>query len=273
MADRTDPKHLTAAAPSAGFRATGLATPLLLDAAMGTALIARGLDPDLEAAPAWALSRPREVVEVHRGHVAAGARLLLTDTFSGRPPSADEVAAALALAREAGAPAVALSLWAGLAPQELERAARLAARAGAPPDLVWLETATSEGQAERALAAALEAGAGPVAITLACTALQWPDWPAVLRRLAGAGAAAAGLNCSPWPAHPGGLAAVAARAAAALAGTGCALALKPDAGPLPPQAWAAEVHAAVRAGALLVGGCCGTGSAHLAALAGLLGRC
>ena len=269
MDDRTEPKQFPGDTASRRFRAP--LRPLLLDAAMGTAMIARGLDPLLDAAPAWALSRPGVVLEVHRSHVLAGARLVLTDTFAGQAPSDAEIAAALGLANASGAEAVALSLWAGLAPGEIERAARTAARAESPPALIWLETATSSDQAERALAAALAAGAGPVAITLAFTALQAPGWPALLGRLARAGATAAGLNCSPWPAHPGGLAALAAWAAEALAGTGCALVLKPDAGPLSPQVWADEVHAAALAGALLVGGCCGTGPAQLAALADRLG--
>ena len=253
-------------------RLPGLGLPLLLDAAMGTALLARGLDPAREAAPAWAVSRPREVLEIHQGHVRAGARLLLTNTFAGRPPAEAEIVAALRLAWGAGAPGVALSLWAGLEPGDVERSVRTAALTEAPPELVWLETATSADQAERSLAAALAAGAAPVAITLACSALPSAVLPALIGRLARAGAAAAGLNCSPWPTHQGGLAALAARASDALSGTGCALALKPDAGPLSPQAWAAEVYGAVQAGARLVGGCCGTGPAHLAALAALLAR-
>jgi S-methylmethionine-dependent homocysteine/selenocysteine methylase len=42
--------------------------------------------------------------------------------------------------------------------------------------------------------------------------------------------------------------------------------LKPDAAGLTAEAWSAEVHAAIRAGALLVGGCCGATDQHLAAL-------
>jgi len=63
---------------------------LLLDAAMGTALIDRGLRG---RAPEWNLTRPTDVLAVHRSHVEAGAQLVLTNTFVGA--SAEEAAAAL----------------------------------------------------------------------------------------------------------------------------------------------------------------------------------
>src|SRR4051812_45668952 len=82
---------------------------LLLDAAMGTALIAQGLSG---RAPAWNLSHPDQVRGVHLRHVAAGAEMVLTNTFVGA--SGEEAAAAVRLARESGARYVAGSLWAGL---------------------------------------------------------------------------------------------------------------------------------------------------------------
>src|SRR5207248_1431464 len=62
---------------------------LLLDAAMGTALIDRGLRG---RAPEWNLTRPTDVLAVHRSHIEAGAQLVLTNTFVGA--SAEEAAAA-----------------------------------------------------------------------------------------------------------------------------------------------------------------------------------
>ena len=49
---------------------------------MGTALIAQGLDLARETAASWNLLRPERVQRVHRAHVAAGAQLLLTNTFA-----------------------------------------------------------------------------------------------------------------------------------------------------------------------------------------------
>lgn len=58
--------------------------PLVLDGGMGTALIQRGLpkgaSPDL-----WNLENPTAVEQVHRDFLAAGADLLLTNTFGASP--------------------------------------------------------------------------------------------------------------------------------------------------------------------------------------------
>jgi len=198
---------------------------LLLDAAMGTALIARGLTG---RAPEWNLSRPEDVLAIHRAHVAAGAELVLTNTFAGA--TAPEAAAALRLARACGARYVGASLWAGLA-ELREQIAQLAAA-----DCIWLESATSEGQA----LAALHAARGRLPVVVTCAMRSAP-----LQKLRDAGAAAAGYNCSPWPDDP------------ALADV-----LKPDsAGMQDPQAWARAVP-----WARLRGGCCGTDERYLAAL-------
>jgi methionine synthase I (cobalamin-dependent) len=199
---------------------------LVLDAAMGTALLARGL---VGRAPAWNLSRPAEVLAVHRGHVAAGAQLVLTNTFVGA--SAAEAAAGLRLARESGAQLVGASLCAGL-PDLAEQIERLS---GA--DCLWLETATSGEMALAAVRTAVAANALPVVITCAMRS-------APLDELRAAGAVAAGYNCSPWPEDAAG-----------------ADVVKPDAAGLDAAAWARAVHRA-----RLRGGCCGTTAAHLAAL-------
>src|SRR5581483_4793523 len=112
---------------------------LLLDAAMGTSLMAQGL---VGRAPAWNLSHPEQVKAVHLAHVAAGADLVLTNTFVGASP--EEAAAAVRLARASGARYVGGSLWAGL--PDLE--AQVSRLAGV--DSIWLEAATS---ADRALSA------------------------------------------------------------------------------------------------------------------------
>jgi 5-methyltetrahydrofolate--homocysteine methyltransferase len=55
---------------------------VLLDGAMGTMLFAAGLEhghpPEL-----WNLEHPELVMQVHRGYLQAGARVLLTNTFGG----------------------------------------------------------------------------------------------------------------------------------------------------------------------------------------------
>ncbi len=195
---------------------------------MGTALLAQGLRG---RAPAWNLAHPIVILGIHKTHLAAGAELVLTNTFVGA--SNEEAAAALRLARESGARWVAASLWAGLADLD-----RQIAQLGSA-DAIWLETATSAEQALAALRTAVKSTSLPVVVTCAMRA-------APLQQLRDAGAAAAGYNCSPWPDDPAG-----------------ADVLKPDAGGLAPREWAARVGQA-----RLRGGCCGTDARYLAALTG-----
>jgi methionine synthase I (cobalamin-dependent) len=159
---------------------------LLLDAAMGTGLLAEGLSG---RAPAWNLSHPDRVRGVHLRHVAAGADVVLTNTFVGA--TAEEARAAVRLARESGVRYVAGSLWAGI--QDLR--AQVAQLGSA--DCIWLEAATRMPQAMEALRVALRETTLPVVVTLAMSS-------AALQQLRDAGAAAAGYNCSPWPGDPHG---------------------------------------------------------------------
>jgi 5-methyltetrahydrofolate--homocysteine methyltransferase len=199
---------------------------LLLDAAMGTSLLGQGL---VGRAPAWNLTHPAQVQAVHAAHVAAGAEVVLTNTFVGA--SAEEAAAAVRLARASGARYVGGSLWAG-APELERQVAQLA-----DTDSIWLEAAISPQQALAALRTALQVTRLPVVITCAL-----PSAP--LQELRAAGATAVGYVCSPWPANARG-----------------ADVVKPAADGLGPAEWAARVPAA-----RLRGGCCGTDESYLAAL-------
>jgi 5-methyltetrahydrofolate--homocysteine methyltransferase len=272
------------------------AEPLLLDGAMGTALQAAGLPPG--ALPEeWVLSRPGEVARVHARHLGGGARLLLTCTFNlagprlasaGLAGSLGAIAsAAVGLARSAGAGArVAGAVGpTGLvrpgaatrpAPPELRRRyqAPFRALAAAGADLLWAESQWDLGEARSALEAALEAGL-PAAATLTPRLeggeLRLPSGPGAaeaLRVLAADGAAAVGVNCV-LPGAP--LRALAESLAGLLP---VPLVAKPSAGLpgalLEPEAFAGWVADAARAGARWVGGCCGAGPAHLAALAARL---
>ena len=58
------------------------ATPILVDGAMGTMLMAAGLEPGA-ATESWNLSHPEKVLAVHRAYVEAGAEVLLTNTLGG----------------------------------------------------------------------------------------------------------------------------------------------------------------------------------------------
>jgi len=193
---------------------------------MGTALLGRGL---VGRAPEWNVSRPEEVLAVHRSHVAAGAQLVLTNTFVGA--TAEEAAAALRLALDSSAPYVGASLYAGLD----DLPSQIAQLASA--DCLWLETATSFEMALKAVRRAAGCTTLPIVITCAMTQVA-------LDELRKAGAVAAGYNCSPWPSDPGG-----------------ADVLKLEAAGFDAASWALGIPLA-----RLQGGCCGTTAAHLKAL-------
>lgn len=274
--------------------------PTLLDGAMGTALVARGLAAG--ALPEeWVLERPDEVAAVHGAHAAAGAELVLTCTFNAAGPRLDarvpagrleEVCeAAVRLARR-GAPGARVAGAVGptalygpgrAAPDpaavtgRYARAARALAAAGA--DLLWLESQWDLVEARLALAAAREAGV-PVVVTFALrddgTRLAAPDGTpaeALLEAIAADGAAAVGVNCV-----PAGLAltALAGWASGRLGLTGVPLVAKPSPGlpgeVLSPEAFAEALRPALGAGLSVVGGCCGAGPEHLRALRALLPR-
>ena len=58
---------------------------LLLDGGMGTALLARGLDPEIEPTCMWNLTRPAVVRSVHQSFIDAGVSAIHTNTFSANP--------------------------------------------------------------------------------------------------------------------------------------------------------------------------------------------
>jgi 5-methyltetrahydrofolate--homocysteine methyltransferase len=199
---------------------------LLLDAAMGTSLMTHGL---AGRAPAWNLTHPSVVQAVHAAHVAAGAQVVLTNTFVGA--SAEQAAAAVRLARGSGARYVGGSLWAGVPDLETQ-VAQLATA-----DSIWLEAAISVQQALAAILTVAQVTRLPIVITCAL-----PSAP--LQQLRAAGAVAAGYVCSPWPADARG-----------------ADVVKPAADGWEPEEWARRVPAA-----RMRGGCCGTDERYLAAL-------
>src|SRR6266545_3053671 len=274
-----------------------LGGPTLLDGAMGTALLARGL-PAGALPEEWVLSRPQEIARVHADHAAAGARVLLTCTFSCAAPRLEarmdpariEALCGWAerLARSAsrgglvagalGPTGLAPPLGPGAAaPALAARYARpLAALAAAGCDLLWLESQHDLAEARAALAAARATGL-PAVVTFtleerhgrlvapgAASAVEW------LRAVEAEGAAAAGVNCVfPGPALDG----LARDAAPRLR---IPFVAKPSAG-LPgalraPAELAAALRPALDAGVRLVGGCCGAGPDHLRALGEELAR-
>jgi 5-methyltetrahydrofolate--homocysteine methyltransferase len=276
---------------------TVLDRPTLLDGAMGTALIARGLGDALPEE--WLLARPEEIARVHAAHAAAGARVLLTCTFNcaaprlaarlepARPGAVDDLcAAAVRLARGAGGGALvagavgptALALPGARPPDPADLAARyarpLAALARAGADLLWIESQWDLAEARAALAAARATGL-PAVVTFGFPEddgrFRVPGGERAedcLAAVASDGALAAGVNCvAPGPA----LAALAGWAAATLR---VPFVAKPSPGlpgaVLPPAAFADALRPAFAAGLRIAGGCCGATADHLRALAPLV---
>ena len=200
---------------------------MLLDAAMGTSLLAQGLSG---RAPARNLSHPEQVRGVHLRHVAAGAEMVLTNTFAGA--SAEEAAAAVKLARESGARYVAGSLWAGL------RGSSGASRAA------WRRRLHLAGGRHQHGPGGQRTGGGAAGNEAAGRGDGGDAQRAPAAVPRNAGATAAGYNCSPWPVDARGADVV------KLAAEGLA-----------PEEWARR-----QPQARMRGGCCGTDERYLAAL-------
>ena len=261
--------------------------PLLLDGAMGTALLADGLAAG--ALPeAWLADGPERIARVHAAHARAGAQVVLTCTFNlagprlrqagVAAPLADLAARAVALARAAApsarvAGAVGPSALAdGSSARWMElhgRAWRALAAAGA--DLLWAESHWDLAEARAALAAARATGL-PAVVTFTFREVDGElaaasGEPALecLAVAAAEGAAAVGINCA-LPGSP-----LAPLLAAAARELDVPLVAKPAAGlpgaVAPPAAFGAWARQLALAGARWIGGCCGATPDHLEACA------
>ncbi len=275
---------------------------LFLDGGMGTQLQAKGLQPG-EVPELWNLSRPADVRAVHEAYFAAGADTVYTNTFGanaakyhGDAPLADVITAAVGIAREAASAAgrkrfVALDVGPTgrlLKPSgdfEFDAAydafaEQVAVGAKAGADLVVVETMGDTYEIKAAVLAAKENSSLPVIATVALgedgKLLTGADVECVAAILEGLRVDALGFNCGFGP----DLMLPYVRRLAAM--TSLPIAVKPNAG-LPqvvdgrtvftvgPEEFARDVAALVDAGASIVGGCCGTTPAHIAAVKAALG--
>ena len=264
-----------------------------LDGGMGTQLQARGLQPG-EVPELWNLSRPDDIRAVHSAYVAAGADIVYANTFGanaakyhGDAPLADVIAAGVAIAKSVdGSPLVALDVGptgrllkpAGdfefdAAYDAFAEQVALGAKAGA--DLVVVETMGDTYELKAAVLAAKENCDLPILATVALgengKLLTGGDVEAVAALLDGLRVDAFGLNCGLGPDLMRPYVERLARA------TSRPIIVKPNAG-LPkvvdgqtvftvgPEEFARDVVSLVEAGASIVGGCCGTTPAHIAAV-------
>jgi methionine synthase I (cobalamin-dependent) len=248
--------------------------PLVLDAAMGTRLIARGLNLGTGDPCLWNLDHPGEVAAIHARDVAAGADAILTNTFganrawlarfslSGRVVAINR--RAVALARDAAGPDRFVLGSIGPTASEDPVACREQAEAliDAGADALVFET-HRDAQAEAALSAVRPIATVPLLVSL----VAWPDAVSVVaRRLADLGASALGGNCQPGMGPALRLAEALRRAIdlpiivkPAASGPGLSI-------PAHPASFAAAVPRLLELGPILVGGCCGATEAHVAAL-------
>lgn len=281
---------------------------VLLDGGLGTELARRGVDArgPLFGAQALLEAEGRDLVRaVHRAYVAAGARVIAAATFrtARRAIARSGVAGAtfpglarvaVSVAREAAAGSARVA--GSIAPLEdcyrpqlsppraealREHGEHARALASSGCDLLLVETvcAAEEGLAavEACAATGVETWVAAMAVAAAPgrdpTLLDGSDLASFFRRAREAGARAALINCTPCDAIDAALPSVAAAglpwgAYAHLGEVDPALPW-PSPAQLSPDEYRARAQAWVARGASLVGGCCGTGPAHIAALARL----
>lgn len=276
---------------------------LVADGAMGSELLTR-LEPGslLDLA---ALEHPAEVLEVHLGFLKAGAELIETATFGASRPRLEARRAAhlfeqvnsraVKLARDARDLAGRGCLVAGsigplagvldmddpacrraISAAHAEQAEVLAARGA---DLIVLETFFRADEVELAVAAVRGVTGLPLVALMTFAAErpphQWEEHARELVRIARLGLDGVGVNCSPGPMG-------ALEVLRALPEVDCPLVVMPNAGvlqrrdgrillpPATPAYLARFAREAAALGAAIVGGCCGTGPEHIAAMAGAL---
>lgn len=283
------------------FLAQLTTTVLLADGAMGTMLHSRGIGFD-QCFDALNLTNPALVADIHREYVRAGAQIILTNTFGAnryklaKHGLADRVAeinrAGVELARrvvaasfrhvwiagDVGPLGVRLAPFGRVQPEEARQAFReqIQALVEAGADMIVIETMADRVEIVEAIRAARELTTLPIVASMTFTrddrTLLGDDAATVARAMYEAGADVIGANCSSGPSQLLRLLRQ-MRAAAPEA----RFWIKPNAG-WPEHIGGRVMYAATpeyfrdyvlefrRAGAHVIGGCCGTTPAHIAAM-------
>ena len=260
---------------------------IILDGGMGTQLQQRGLQPG-QLPELAAFTMPRTLEAIHRDYAAAGADVLLANTFGINEKKLEgsgyrveqAVAASVACARRAAAPSGALvALDIGPLGELLQPAGSLSfaeacrrfsvvvrAGAAAGADLIVIETMTDLYELKAALLAAKENSSLPVLASMSFESRGRTFTGCTVESFgitaAGLGAAAVGINCSLGPAEILPFAKRLCRVVPA----GVPVFVKPNAGlpnpdgsyDLDAEGFAAAMQAYAASGVSIVGGCCGT---------------
>lgn len=278
-----------------------IAKGAVLDGATGSWLRAHGM-PKGCSTELWVLDHPDILTELQRGYARAGADIIYAPTFQaqpivlaayGRERDTEEINRSLVALSRRAAPgcliAGDLTTLAGscdsfdpkcfdLLVKNYRRQIRGLMDGGA--DLLVGETLMYPQEAEAILTAAELEGAGAAMYSFTMqpdgSLFSGAEAGPVLRELEKAGACAVGFNCVPADDMTAGLVLKLRRF------TKLPLICKPNAGipvinaqgiaeyDLNPEGFAKVMAACHAAGAMLLGGCCGTTPEHLAALTGIL---
>jgi 5-methyltetrahydrofolate--homocysteine methyltransferase len=284
--------------------------PLLLDGGMGRALMERGFAAG-ECPEEWNVSHPAEVEDIHRSFFAAGSDIVNTNTFGGtamrleahglsaRAVELNEAGARLAVgvrdrefpgrwvAGDIGPCGQMVKPMGNAEPDALRATFAEQARAlvGAGVDLLNIETMFDLTEATIAVEEAVGAAAGrPVLASMAFKpaargfrTMMGVSPEAAVKALKGAGADLVGCNCEISADPMADLVPILAELA------GGVTYAQPNAGQPrleagetvyaeTPEHFAAVVATYPALGAGIVGGCCGTPPASIAALAAALAR-
>ena len=273
---------------------------LVSDGATGTNLIQRGL-PQGITAEQWVLENPDKIIQLHKDFIAAGSDIILTSTFGGSKirleqsslgDSFNEVnSSAVALAKKAAENTAVLiagsmgplgHMLKPLGPLDEKEAEnyykdQAAVLSEAGVDMLLIETQFDLTEASLGVNAALKASSLPVICSFSFdrgTKTMMGVSPAKFAQTLGkSGVAALGINCG--KSLEDNLDALKELADA----TDLPIWFKPNAG-LPtltaagqpvydvtPDLMASHVASWIEAGAIIIGGCCGTSPAHLGAIA------
>lgn len=270
---------------------------LLLDGGMGT-LLQRGGMPAGVAPEMYCLANPEILEGIHRQYAAAGADILTTCTFGASryklPPDADvfdvnrslcQLAAKVAaespgkvfVAGDIGPSGLFLRPLGPLDPRDLVAAfsEQIRGLVAGGAELLLIETQFDLAEARAAVVAAREVCDLPVIVSMTfeagtCLTGSTPDIFA--QTMLNLGVDVVGTNCSTGPEQMRPV------VEALLASGAQWVMAEPNAGmpvleggrttfPLPPAPFAEETARFAAMGAKVLGGCCGTTPAHIAALA------
>ena len=265
--------------------------PLLLDGAMGTVLQRLGVKPG-QNGELLNLTKPQWIEEIHRAYIQAGSRVVYTNTFGANRRKLQDsghtvqevIGQAVAIARRAAGTDARVALDIGPIGALLEPLGTLAfeeaydifaemVEAGREADLIVIETMTDLQEARAALLAAKEHSGLPVYVTMSFDSTGRTFTGCTLASMAhvleGLGADAVGINCSVGPRDMLPMIAELKRH------TRLPVIAKPNAGMPDPvdghydldaPGFGAVMREIIRAGADMVGGCCGTAPEYLEAL-------